>query len=616
MDLKRELGFLDVFSVSTGAMISSGLFVLPGLLYAETGGATFLVYLVALICLIPALLSKAELVTAMPRAGGTYFFIDRSLGPGFGMVGGTAAWASLAFKSAFALLGMGAFLKLLISGTVPVWEIKLAAAGLCLAFMAINMLGVKLAGRLQIGLVAVLICVLLAYGIGAMPAVEWQNFRPMLPRGWSRFLPAIAMVFVCFGGVTKAATLGEEVRDPRRDLVRGLFASAAVVGFLYVLTVFVTVGVLPGDRLANNLTPLSLAGEAAWGRWGMIILSAAALCAFMTTANAGILAASRTVMAMARGDQVPEVLGRVNKRTGTPLWAVGFTAIFMLVVILALDLKVFVKAASAMKIMLFMFEMFSVVLMREARLPSYRPLWRSPFYPWTQVVGLVCYAFLLIELGSGPILLAAVIIGGAMLWHVFSGVQSLRESALKRIAQRVASADFPEHDLEAELSKITRERDQIQMDRFDQIIQECPVLQIEEEISREDLFEMAAEELSSRLKLTAEEILDLLKEREEVSSTVIRPGFALPHSISEEVDSFQILLARCRAGVHFEDTEKPVHAVFIMLGPKEERNFYLRALMAVAEVAQNVDFDEEWMKAGSKEALRELVLRAKRRRDD
>ncbi|GAJ03018.1 unnamed protein product, partial [marine sediment metagenome] len=97
-------------------MISSGLFILPGLAFARAGPSVILAYLLAGILLIPPVLSKAELVTAMPKSGGIYFFIHRSTGPGMGTVGGLAAWFSLSFKTAFALLGIGIFILLFNPG--------------------------------------------------------------------------------------------------------------------------------------------------------------------------------------------------------------------------------------------------------------------------------------------------------------------------------------------------------------------------------------------------------------------------------------------------------------------------------------------------------------------
>ncbi|MHC4592345.1 MAG: APC family permease [Planctomycetota bacterium] len=222
--LKRELGAVGVFAVGAGAMISSGLFVLPAIGFGRVGPGIFLCYLLAAILLIPAVLSKAELMTAMPKAGGTYYYIDRSLGPGFGTVGGIAAWASLAFKSAFALLGIGALAAYVWPG-MSEWQIKGVACAFCLLFAALNLVGVKHAGRVQVVLVGILLCLLVGFVVGGIGRIDAAKYRPLFPTGWNSLLVGAAMVFVSFGGITKVATLAEEVKKPKRDLLVGMFTS-------------------------------------------------------------------------------------------------------------------------------------------------------------------------------------------------------------------------------------------------------------------------------------------------------------------------------------------------------------------------------------------------------
>jgi len=106
--LKKELGLFDVYAISTGAMFSSGFFLLPGIAAAETGPSVVLAYFLAALLMTPAMLSMAELAAAMPRAGGTYFFLDRTMGPLVGTIGGFGTWLALVLKSAFALIGLGA----------------------------------------------------------------------------------------------------------------------------------------------------------------------------------------------------------------------------------------------------------------------------------------------------------------------------------------------------------------------------------------------------------------------------------------------------------------------------------------------------------------------------
>ena len=144
-NLKRELTLLDIFCVATGAMISSGLFILPGLAFAKAGPAVVLSYIIAGFFCIPTLLSMAELTTAMPKAGGDYFYIMRGFGPLFGTVAGFSSWFSLSLKGAFALIGMGAYLKLITP--LPLTTIALIC---CLFFIFLNLAGVKEAGRFQV----------------------------------------------------------------------------------------------------------------------------------------------------------------------------------------------------------------------------------------------------------------------------------------------------------------------------------------------------------------------------------------------------------------------------------------------------------------------------------
>ncbi|MFT5433189.1 MAG: APA family basic amino acid/polyamine antiporter, partial [Myxococcota bacterium] len=141
--LERRLGLTAVLAISMSAMLGSGLFVLPGLAAAKTGPSIWLAYLVAGLCVLPAALSKAELATAMPTSGGTYVYLDRAFGPLAGTVSGLGLWASLLLKSAFALVGFGAYLSVLAD--VP---LKITALCLLVVVLFINISGATAVGKL------------------------------------------------------------------------------------------------------------------------------------------------------------------------------------------------------------------------------------------------------------------------------------------------------------------------------------------------------------------------------------------------------------------------------------------------------------------------------------
>lgn len=104
--VKRAMGYLGLFSIASGAMISSGIFVLPGVVFEQIGPGLWLSYLIAGAVATIGVLAVLELTTAMPRAGGNYFYVMRSLGPLFGTVSGVMSWFAVALKSAFAVYGL------------------------------------------------------------------------------------------------------------------------------------------------------------------------------------------------------------------------------------------------------------------------------------------------------------------------------------------------------------------------------------------------------------------------------------------------------------------------------------------------------------------------------
>ena len=237
MVLKKGLGLLGVFAIAAGAMISSGLFILPGLAFAKAGPAMILAYIIAGILVIPTIFSKAELVTAMPKAGGDYFYITRSMGFTAGTIAGLASWFSLSLKSAFALVGMGIF-TLLINPTLSMFEIKIIAIVLCLIFMLINLFGIKGAGNTQILLVFFLITILILYAVKGFVTIIPERYTPFAPYGLLPVFSTAGFVFISFGGLTKVASVAEEIKNPKINVPLGMFLDPT--GILMITVLFMS----------------------------------------------------------------------------------------------------------------------------------------------------------------------------------------------------------------------------------------------------------------------------------------------------------------------------------------------------------------------------------------
>ena len=612
MRLKKGLGLLSVFCIASGAMISSGIFILPGLAHAKAGPAVVVSYFLAGLLACTGLLSIAELATAMPRAGGDYFFVARGMGPGVGTVAGLLTWFSLTLKSAFAIVGMGAFTQLVM----PI-DARVTGLVLCAIFVGINLIGVKEAARFQIVLVLALLILMVVYVAKGLPEVDIDHFKPFMPSGGMKAVVATAgFVFVSYGGLLNIASVSEEIRRPGKVIPLAMIFSLLVVSIMYTLMVFVTSGVMPAKELDTSQTPISDGAAAFLGRPGFIALSIAAVLAFVSTANAGVMAASRYLLAISRDELLPPSVGKISKRFGTPYVAIFITGALAAVSVLV-QLDTLVKAASTVLIMSYILSNVSVIVLRESRLQNYRPLFRSPLYPWVQIAGIVGLAFVIFEMGETSFIISALLIVVAFSIYWFYGkAKEKKESALLHVIQRLTAKELVTGTLEAELKEIIRERDEIVEDRFDRIIEKCLVLDVDEPLAADAFFKQVAEKLSDRLQTKAPALHAAFLEREKESTTVLRPGLAVPHIVIDGEKTFDILLARCRPGIRFSDDTPAVHAAFVLVGTKDERNFHLRALSDIAQIVSESHFEKRWTAARSQQALRDIVLLGKRRRVD
>lgn len=411
--LERDLGLPSVLAISIGAMIGSGIFILPALALEIAGPAVIVAYALAGLLVVPAALSKSEMATAMPEAGGTYIYIERGMGPLLGTVAGVGTWFSLSFKGALALVGGVPYLLLLFD--LP---LKPVALGLAAVLILINLLGAKQTGRLQVVIVVVMLAALGWFAAGSAPSVQSINYANFFADGIGGLLAATGLVFVSYAGVTKVASVAEEVEDPGRNIPIGILGSLAFTTALYVAIVAVLVGVTDPGSVAGSLTPVAVAAEATLGRIGVVAVILAAILALISTANAGILSSSRYPFAMSRDKLAPPSLSTVSERFGTPVTSITLTGAVLLVMIAFVPILDIAKLASAFQILVFGLINLAVIAFREGS-AEYEPEFTSPLYPWMQMFGAITGLLLLTQMGTVALVGAVVITVGSIGWYIF-----------------------------------------------------------------------------------------------------------------------------------------------------------------------------------------------------
>ena len=246
--LKREIGLLGVYAIATGTTLSAGFFLLPGLAAEQAGAAIVLAYIVAATPLVPAMFSIIELATAMPRAGGVYYFLDRSLGPWMGTLGGIGTWLALVLKVSFALVGMGAYIALYI----PELPMTPVAVAIAVGLGILNLLGAQKSGGFQMALVLGLLTILGIFIGGGVPNIEQARLTAIFEADIQTVLSTAGLVYISYVGVTTVASLSEEVKHPERNLRLGVIFSLITALLVYALGTSVMVGVLPLEQLVGD----------------------------------------------------------------------------------------------------------------------------------------------------------------------------------------------------------------------------------------------------------------------------------------------------------------------------------------------------------------------------
>jgi mannitol/fructose-specific phosphotransferase system IIA component (Ntr-type) len=254
--------------------------------------------------------------------------------------------------------------------------------------------------------------------------------------------------------------------------------------------------------------------------------------------------------------------------------------------------------------------------MRESRIQSYRPKFKSPLYPYIHIFAILAYSALIIDMGKVPLLISAGFIGLSAAWFgLYVSRRVGRASAVMHVVERVTARELKTVTLENELRDILLERDDIIEDRFDKLIRECEILDIQGRRAAEKIFREISTILAERLGTNEYVLFEKFLHREAEGGTVVQPGLAIPHIVVEGENKFDILLVRAVDGIDFPHAPDPVKVMFVLVGSKDERNYHLRALMAIAQIAQEKGFEQRWLTARDTAAIRNLILLSTRKRD-
>ncbi|MFG3691726.1 APC family permease [Micromonospora sp. NPDC047740] len=334
--LARRLGTSDAVVIGLGSMIGAGVFAAfaPA---AEAAGSGLLIGL-ALAAVVAYCngTSSAQLAAVYPTSGGTYIYGRERLGDWWGflagwgfVVGKTASCAAIALTFAEYAAPDG-------------WQRPVALAAV-IGLAAVNYRGVTRTARLTRVLVTIVLAVLgLAVALNVAGGVDtWSHLSSWAgpSGGWYGILQSGGLLFFAFAGYARIATMGEEVRDPRRTIPRAIVLALAITMAIYLTVALSLLLVLGPDRLAQSAAPLATAVQAAGWSWASPIVRIGAAAAALGSLLALIAGVGRTSLAMARERDLPSWLAAVHPRFRVPHHAEIALAAAVGVLVLMTDLR-------------------------------------------------------------------------------------------------------------------------------------------------------------------------------------------------------------------------------------------------------------------------------------
>ncbi|GAA5076909.1 amino acid permease [Lysobacter panacisoli] len=320
MTSARPLGFWSATALVVGSIIGSGAFLLPAAL-APFGAASLVGWGITLAGAVLLALTFARLATRWPQTGGPYVYARNAFGELPGFVIAWSYWISIwcataAIAVAFAG-SVGAIFPALTATPLRAACCALAALWIC---SAVNIAGVREAGRMQLVTTVLKLLPLLVFGGIAIWFVEPKHYTPFNPTGES--LPqvahaAVALTLWALLGLEAATVPAGSIESPERTVPRATVLGTVLAGVATILACTAVLGLLPSEALKDSQAPMADAARSLWGPAAGIGLALAMAVSCFGALNGWILLSAQLPMAAARDGVFPAFFARLNAR-GTP----------------------------------------------------------------------------------------------------------------------------------------------------------------------------------------------------------------------------------------------------------------------------------------------------------
>jgi len=402
MGLKRTLNLFDATSVGIGAIIGAGIFVVLGIAIGYAGPSVIISIVVAGIVASFTAFSFAELGSAIPKEGGAYEFAFELISPFAGFLVGCLWLLAQIVAGAAISLGFASYFIAIF----PMLSLKTVAVVAALILTGLNLIGIKQSATINNVLVIIkiaILCLFIGFGIFQ---IHPQNFSQFSPNGLFGVLQGAGFIFFAYLGFGRIAALGEEVKNPERNLPLAILFALIASVIIYVLTGFTATGLQDYRILAQSGSPIADAAKAMGNFTIVATVSFGALIATVSVLLTNLIGLSRVAFAMARNGQLPKSVAKLSSRFGTPYISILVMGVLLTAIVVALDLKQTVAITSFAILSTHLIVNLSAIRLRK-KMPN-STKFRVPFYPIFPSLGLLSCIILMFSLPQESWIVAAV----------------------------------------------------------------------------------------------------------------------------------------------------------------------------------------------------------------
>jgi amino acid efflux transporter len=326
--LRRVITVKHAVAIYVSSVLGAGILVIPGLAARTAGPGSLLAWVFLSLASYPFAFTFSSLSARRPESGGIYSFAKEAFGSG---VSSMTAWLFVAW------VVLGAPAITLAAGTYLAYAFPISgpsvfavAFGILALAYAVNLFGIRLSGRVQVLVVALMLSVLALGVVASSQAIKPSNFSPLLPFGLGSVGVASALIVWSYLGYENVSNVAEEFKDPEKDFGRSVTISVLLVSALYLSVAFTVVGTGAYES-GGGVTPFAEMMSSVFGTYGGAAVSILAVVIIFSTVNAYTAGMGRVVYAAARDGNLPRFLAKVDPRTGVPRRAL--LALFSMIIL-------------------------------------------------------------------------------------------------------------------------------------------------------------------------------------------------------------------------------------------------------------------------------------------